>query len=597
MSSGTRKTRRLLVVGLGDPRGTLGDRRNVGRSCLEYMASAWNIELHDLATEAGLGWAAETFATPKAKALAAAFDAKAAGTAEMRMSATPKACDEECDNGEGSGKRKRKGSQRAGGCKTGVLARVGRKKLKFSSPAGKAGETVSVKAEIVLVSPTAYLVSSGHVLKTVLELTASSPGELLVLYPDLRVTIGKYRSYQSGTASHPGLPDLYRCLESTEFPRFGIGINGIHKAGPTSSWDNFIATEFEPHELAMFEVRTLVRVKDGVGLLLAGKLDPPEPFELVWENGDHYVCGDKVGEGKFGAVFKAVDTRDSSEVVLKMLKKTRDLERKIAREVEMLMAVRSGPNIVRLLCTAVIEDEEYRDDAMVFEFVSSISHRDLFAQIDLRTARVYMYKLLKAVEYTHSLNILHLDIKPSNVLYNPQTTQFRLADWGLAARWQPGVPNYGPLGTRCYKAPELCLRYDLYGPPVDIWAIGCTLAAMLFLPSDGRNPFIRARGSWLNQLVAITEVVSSDVMFAYLDKYRMGVHLLEEELELLRGHPAVAWEDRVTPKNAHMADPAGFELVAGLLTCDHESRWTATQALASPFFDPVRNEIEAAPPL
>lgn len=536
---------------MGDPNGQINDRRNVGKSCLEYMAEAWGVEMHSLKEGPGLGWAAETFKTERGRELSTEFEEGSAGSG-------------------------------------GVAVRLGRKKLKFSSPASVEGETVSVKAEIVLASPTAYLVSSGHVLKTVLELTGSVPEEMLVLYPDLRVTIGKYRSYQSGTASHPGLPDLYRMLDSTAFPRFGIGINGIHKAGPTSSWDNFIATEFEPHELAMFQVRTLTRVKDGVGLLLAGKLNPSPPFEVVWENGDHYECADKVGEGKFGAVFRATDTRDGSQVVLKMLKKTRDLERKIAKEVEMLIAVREGPNIVRLLCTAVIEDEEYRDDAMVFEFIDSISHRDLFASITLPVAKVYMYKLLQAVEYTHSLGILHLDIKPSNVLFNTATQDFRLADWGLAARWTPGVPNYGPLGTRCYKAPELCLRWDLYGPPVDIWACGCTLAAMVFLPSGGRNPFIRARGSWLNQLVAIAEVVSSPVLFAMMEKYRMGAHLLDDEVELLRGHPWIPWEDRVEDHNKHMADPDAFELIAGLLTCDYEDRLTATQALASPFFDDVR---------
>ena len=63
------------------------------------------------------------------------------------------------------------------------------------------------------------------------------------------------------------------------------------------------------------------------------------------------------------------------------------------------------------------------------------------------------------------------------------------------------VNEKGP-GTRCYKAPELCLRYDFYGYAVDLWAFGCMFGSMIFL----EHPLIRGKGSWFNQLLAITKV-------------------------------------------------------------------------------------------
>lgn len=58
-----------------------------------------------------------------------------------------------------------------------------------------------------------------------------------------------------------------------------------------------------------------------------------------------------------------------------------------------------------------------------------------------------MFKLMQAVEYTHSIDVLHLDIKPSNVLFDPKTTELRLIDWGLAIYHRDGQPHHGSVGV------------------------------------------------------------------------------------------------------------------------------------------------------
>lgn len=440
---------------------------------------------------------------------------------------------------------------------------------------------------VVLAVPCSFLAASGKTVRRLMRHFSVDTEALVVIYPDLRTTVGRYRVHFGGDASHPGLTDVFEALQTVNFARIGVGTNGVHKAAPADEWEQLIATDFDAYELNTFRRRTLQRVRDGVRLLLSGRYNPRAPFKIDWVDGPHYKCGTCIGEGKFGAVFAAQDTRDGRAVVLKMLKRARDLDRKIALEVEMLVAVRGAPNVVTLLDTAIIEDEEYRDAAMVFEFIDGVPHREFFALMTGETMRIYLFKLLQALAAVHERGVIHLDVKPSNILFNPRTNVFRLLDWGLASFHVDGVPNHGPLGTRCYKAPELCLRYDLYGPPADVWAVGCTLGAMLFQP-DGSQPLFRARGSWLNQLIAVVRILGSAPLRAAMERHDMALHLQPDELAALEGFPTVPWRDMIVPQTAALVDDAALDLLDRLLDCDHARRITAAQALQHAFFDSVR---------
>lgn len=61
----------------------------------------------------------------------------------------------------------------------------------------------------------------------------------------------------------------------------------------------------------------------------------------------------------------------------------------------------------------------------------------LIPQLDDMDIRIYMYKILEALDYSHSHGIMHRDVKPLNIVINHQEKMLRLIDWGLADFYKP----------------------------------------------------------------------------------------------------------------------------------------------------------------
>ena len=105
---------------------------------------------------------------------------------------------------------------------------------------------------------------------------------------------------------------------------------------------------------------------------------------------------------------------------------------------------------------------------------------------------------------------LHRDLKPANLLLTEEGV-LKVGDLGLArphdAQAGRAAAYTHTVATRWYRAPELLLGSRSYGPPADMWAVGCILAEMLGAHPQGSaeftclrtcSPFHIIRGLWLS---------------------------------------------------------------------------------------------------
>uniref|UniRef100_A0A4W6EJI4 non-specific serine/threonine protein kinase n=1 Tax=Lates calcarifer TaxID=8187 RepID=A0A4W6EJI4_LATCA len=255
-----------------------------------------------------------------------------------------------------------------------------------------------------------------------------------------------------------------------------------------------------------------------------------------WNNQEDYQLVRKLGRGKYSEVFEAINITNNEKVVVKILKPVK--KKKIKREIKILENLRGGTNIIRLVDTV-------KDPV--------------------------------ALDYCHSMGIMHRDVKPHNVMIDHQLRKLRLIDWGLAEFYHPSQEYNVRVASRYFKGPELLVDYQMYDYSLDMWSLGCMLASMIFQ----KEPFFHGQDNY-DQLVRIAKVLGTDELFGYLRKYH--IELDPRFKDLLGQQSRKRWEQFVQTENQHLVSPEALDLLDKLLRYDHQQRLTATEAMEHPYF-------------
>lgn len=343
--------------------------------------------------------------------------------------------------------------------------------------------------------------------------------------------------------------------------------------------------------------------------------------ELEWGSMAEYAVVRKVGRGRYGEVFEGRHVASGSRCTIKVLKPLK-VPVRFQREISVLQTLHGGPCIPRLL--DFVRCPSTSTPALVFDWAENESWRTLVPKLTDLDLRYYMFQLCRALNFAHSRGVMHRDVKPTNYLVDHPTRAFRLIDWGLAEFYVPRTDYNVRVSTRSFKAPELLLNMKHYDYSMDMWSTGVTIASIMFR----RMPFFgKVRDSEVDvddMLVHHAQVLGTHALDAYLRKY--GLELNDVQAAKIKPSRRVRWHSFVNAKNRHLVSDEGLDLLDGLLWCvcgfahaprtspavsaiavvtahrspplprsyDHMKRLTALEAMAHPYFDPVRQLVAEA---
>lgn len=139
-----------------------------------------------------------------------------------------------------------------------------------------------------------------------------------------------------------------------------------------------------------------------------------ENSEVIFGFQDDYEFSAKLGRGRYSEVYKGVNLLNNESCVIKILKPVK--RAKIKREIQVLEVLNGHPFIVSLFDYVV--DPSTKTPAIVMEYVRNIEFRTLYPMLSKDDIKLYIWQILRGLEFAHSKGLVHRDIKPGNVLFD-----------------------------------------------------------------------------------------------------------------------------------------------------------------------------------
>ena len=201
--------------------------------------------------------------------------------------------------------------------------------------------------------------------------------------------------------------------------------------------------------------------------------------------GGRYEIDEEIGEGSMGRVFRGRDPLVGRVVAVKTIKaeylsdeNRTDYFRRFRREAQ-AAGILSHPVIVSLF--------DVGDDYLVMEYVEGVTLQQLLRHervLDFPTALRVLTPLAEALDYAHRAGVIHGDIKPANIMVQPDGRP-KLMDFGVA-RLEAATASQSQhvFGSPSYMAPEQILGAGLTHR-TDLFSFAVVAYEMLV----GRRPF------------------------------------------------------------------------------------------------------------
>ncbi|KAM4731253.1 striated muscle preferentially expressed protein kinase [Anableps anableps] len=197
-----------------------------------------------------------------------------------------------------------------------------------------------------------------------------------------------------------------------------------------------------------------------------------------------YTFMDEKARGRFGVIRECRENATGNLFMAKIVPYEADTKQAVLQEYDILKSLHHDR--IMALHEAYVTP---RYLVLISEYCSgkellySLIERFRYSEDDVVT---YIVQILQGLDYLHARRILHLDIKPENIIVTHMNL-IKIIDFGSAQTYNPlFLKQFSPpIGTLEYMSPEM-LKGDVVGPPADIWSVG----VLTFIMLSGRSPFM-----------------------------------------------------------------------------------------------------------
>ncbi|CAG0881744.1 unnamed protein product [Darwinula stevensoni] len=298
-----------------------------------------------------------------------------------------------------------------------------------------------------------------------------------------------------------------------------------------------------------------------------------------------------IDAGTFGSIFKGFIDPGRRKIALKKVLQNPNYKN---RELD-IQKLMDHVNVVALFYYFYVPSETPGSDylCMVMEFIpSNVSkfmrqHREPVRKpydlVDVKVGplpflivpcSLICYQMFRGVMYLHAQTIAHRDIKPHNLLWDPEHMVVKVCDFGCAKKILPGETSICYICSRHYRPPELCLGVTQYSLMIDVWSLGCVMAEIylgqvVFRGNDNHS-----------QLVEIMKILGTPTP-AQLNEMNVSPS------KALQSFPKKDWKQHLSLGDIPPSDDA-VDLMSKTLEMSPGSRLTCAEALLHPYFNDLR---------
>ncbi|XP_077369900.1 striated muscle preferentially expressed protein kinase-like isoform X1 [Festucalex cinctus] len=201
-----------------------------------------------------------------------------------------------------------------------------------------------------------------------------------------------------------------------------------------------------------------------------------------------YTFLEEKSRGRFGVIRECRENATGKMYMAKIIPYSQENKKEVLKEYEILKSLHNDK--IMALHEAYVTP---RYVVLVAEYCTGkellhcLIDRFRYSEDDVVD---YVVQILQGVEYLHNRRVLHLDLKPDNIMVTNLNT-VKIVDFGSAQSFNPLSLKQQDLGavTLEYMAPEI-VKGEVVGPPADVWTVGVVTYIMLsgHLPFEDKDP-------------------------------------------------------------------------------------------------------------